>query len=44
MEETIFLESIDSSVEEWFDFSLQSDSVSYSERQVLRDIDEYRHS
>ena len=44
MEEAIFLESIDVSVEEGLDFSLDADLVSDSESQVLRDIYEERDS
>jgi hypothetical protein len=44
MEETIFLESIDSSVEEGLDFPLQCDLVSYAESEVLRDVYQDRDS
>jgi hypothetical protein len=44
MEETILLESIYTSWEECLDLSLDSDRISDSESQVLRNIDKERES
>jgi hypothetical protein len=44
MEETVFLESIDSSVEEGLDFPFECDPVSYTESEVLRNVYQDRDS